>query len=225
VALHTSLQRQLGAHLLSAPAQFLVITHSAELLPLGEATDVELVRLDRDGKNATRAWPVHETCRARIAKKLASKGNERLPFASRAILCEGQDDVEAIITLTERMGIDLRLRNVAVADCGGRDNLPDYIWFSAQLGLKYLAVMDADSATPDALQKAQAVRDAVRRHAWGELAEFPVSLETTFGVIKQRPSQVPAAVLAMDFIDDMPDPEMAPTEVVALAEAIWRLMG
>jgi hypothetical protein len=29
----------------------------------------------------------------------------------------------------------------------------------------------------------------------------------------------------MDFIDDMPDPETAPAEAVALAEAIRRLMG
>jgi AAA domain, putative AbiEii toxin, Type IV TA system len=105
VALHPSLQRQFGAHLLAAPAQFLVITHSAELLPLVGAADVKLVRLDRDDKNATRPWPVDEACRAKMARKLAAKGNERLPFAWRAILCEGQDDVEAIMTLTERMGI------------------------------------------------------------------------------------------------------------------------
>ena len=29
-----------------------------------------------------------------MARKLVSKGNERLPFAWRAIMCEGQDDVE-----------------------------------------------------------------------------------------------------------------------------------
>jgi predicted ATPase len=153
VALHPSLQRQLGAHLLGAPAQFLVITHSAELLPLAGAADVKLVRLDRDDKSATRAWPVDEACRAKMARKLAAKGNERLPFAWRAILCEGQDDVEAIMTLTERMGIDLRRRNIAVTDCGSRDNQPDYVWFCAELGLKYLVVMDADSATPDALPR------------------------------------------------------------------------
>jgi hypothetical protein len=129
VALHPSLQRQLSAHLLDAPAQFLVITHSAELLPLADATDVRLVRLDRDDKNATRAWPVDEKCRVKMARKLAAKGNERLPFAWRAILCEGQDDVEALMTLSERMDIDLRRRNIAVTDCGGRDNLPDYVWF------------------------------------------------------------------------------------------------
>jgi hypothetical protein len=158
-----------------------------------------------------------------MARKLAAKGNERLPFAWRAILCEGQDDVEALITLTERMGIDLRRRNIAVTDCGGRDNLPDYVWFCAELGLKYLAVMDADSATPAALAKAQAVRDAVNLRHGGELAEFPVSLESTFGVTKQTPSLVPAAIRALPFADDMPDPAHAPPEVLALADAIRRL--
>jgi len=223
VALHPSLQRQLGAHLLSAPAQFLVITHSAELLPLAGAADTRLVRLDRNDKNATRAWPVHEACRVKMARKLAAKGNERLPFAWRAILCEGQDDVEALMTLTERMHVDLRRRNIAVTDCGSRDNIPDYVWFCAELGLKYLAVMDADSTTPDALPKAQAVRDAVNRHRGGELAEFPVSLEVTFGVLKQRPSLVPAAIRALPLVGDMPDPARAPAEVVALSEAIRRL--
>jgi AAA domain, putative AbiEii toxin, Type IV TA system len=223
VALHPSLQRQLGAYLLSAPAQFLVITHSAELLPLADATDARLVRLDRDDKNATRAWAVDEACRVKMARKLVAKGNERLPFAWRAILCEGQDDVEALMTLTERMGIDLRRRNIAVTDCGGRDNIPDYVWFCAELGLKYLAVMDADSATPAALAKAQAVRDAVNLRHGGELAEFPVSLESTFGVIKQTPSLVPAAIRVLPFAGDMPNPAQAPPEVVALAEAIRRL--
>lgn len=124
-----------------------MITYSSELLPLADATDVRLVRLDRDDKSATRAWPVDEKCRVKMARKLMAKGNERLPFTWRAILCEGQDDVEALITLTERMGIDLRRRNIAVTDCGSRENLPDYVWFCAELGLKYLAVMDADSAT------------------------------------------------------------------------------
>jgi hypothetical protein len=127
------------------------------------------------------------------------------------------------MTLTERMGIDVRRRNIAVTDCGSRDNQPDYVWFCAELGLKYLAVMDADSATPDALPKAQAVRNAVNLRHGGELAEFPVSLETTFGVIKQRASLVPAAIRALPFVGDMPDSTQAPPEVVRLAEAIRRL--
>ena len=86
-----------------------------------------------------------------------------------------------------------------------------------------MAVMDADSATPDALAKAQAVRDAVNLRHGGELAEFPVSLESTFGVTKQTPFLVPAAIRALPFVGGMPDPAQTPSEVVALAEAIRRL--
>lgn len=224
VALHPSLQRQLSAHLLSTTAQFVVITHSAELLPLADATDVRLIRLDRDDKHATQAWLVDDACRIKMARKLAAKGNERLPFAWRVILCEGQDDVEAIMTLTERMGIDLRRCNIGVTDCGSRDNLPDYIWFCAELGLSYLTVMDADALTPDAQKNAQAVRDAVTNRGGGELFEFPVNLETTFGVTKTKPSLVPAAIRALPFIGAKPDPVHSPDEVVALHDAIRRLL-
>jgi energy-coupling factor transporter ATP-binding protein EcfA2 len=223
VALHATLQRQLGAYLLSAPAQFLVITHSAELLPITDATDVEIVRLDRDDKIATRAHPLGEACRRAMSGKLAAKGNERLPFAWRAILCEGEADVQSIMTLAGRMCIDLRRLNIAVADCGGRDNLPGYIWFCAELGLQYLAVMDADTSKPDALPKAQAVRDAVKLRKGGDLAEFPEDLETTFGVPKQRPSLVPGVIQGLSFVGNMPDPAQAPPEVVGLAQAIQRL--
>jgi hypothetical protein len=67
------------------------------------------------------------------------------------------------------------------------------------------------------------VRDAVNLHHGGELAEFPMSLEATFGVIKQTPSLVPAAIRALPFADDMPDAAQIPPEVVRLAEAIRRL--
>lgn len=220
VALHPSLQRQLGAHLNEADAQFLVITHSAELLPLAGNADVRLVRLDRDEGSATRAWLVDPACRAATTRKLMAKGNERLPFAWRAILCEGQDDVAAVLVLVDRMGIDLRRFNVAAIDCGSRDNLSDYIWLCAEMGLTYLAVMDGDASKPDAAAKAQAVRAAVQRHQGGQLVEFPENLETTFCVIKQRPSVVPAAIEALPFVDHMPDPNHAPGEVVELAEAI-----
>jgi hypothetical protein len=223
VALHPSLQRQLGGYLLDAGPQFLVVTHSAELVPLTGATDVRLIRLDRDDTSSTHAWPLSERCRVKMAKKLVAKGNERLPFAWRAILCEGQDDVAAITTFAECMRIDLRRRNIAVTDCGSRDNLADYVWFCTELGLRYLAVMDADAGKADALPKAQAVRDAVQRHQGGELVEFPVNLETTFSVSKQTPSLVPGAIQAMHFPGAMPDPTQARAEVVALADAILRL--
>jgi predicted ATPase len=226
VALHPSLQRQLGAHLLGTTAQLLVITHSAELLPLADAADAQLVRIDRDDKNASGARVLDEACRVKLTKKLKAKGNERLPFARRAILCEGEDDVAAIITFTERMNIDLRQRNIMVVDCAGRGSISDYVWFCAELGLKYLAVMDGDANTPDARPSAQTVRDAIVRHQGGELAEFPVDLETTFGVTKPprgHGSRVPDAIRRLAFTNGMPDGDAGHPEIVTLAEAIKRL--
>ena len=101
---------------------------------------------------------------------------------------------------------------------------PDYIWFCAQLGLKYLAVLDADSGTRDALPTAQAVRGAVIRHGGGELAEFPVRLEVTFRVAKKKPSLVSGKIRTFPFVDCMPDPAQTLPQVVALAEAIRRLL-
>jgi ABC-type Mn2+/Zn2+ transport system ATPase subunit len=223
VALHHNTQRKLAAYLEAAVAQFAVISHSAELLPLSQAADVQLVRLDRDDYGATRAWTLDDACRLKMARKLTAKGNERLPFAARTILGEGQDDQQALLTLCERMGIDARLRNIMIVDCGSRDNLPDYIWFCAQLGLPYLAVMDADASKPDAQANAQAVRNAHQVHGGGELVEFPESLETTFAVRKVKPSLVPDAIQHLPFVANMPDPAHVPAEVVQLAEAIRRL--
>jgi hypothetical protein len=54
-----------------------------------------------------------------MSRKLMAKGNERLPFAWRCVLCEGESDVEAVFALAERLGVDPRAQNIAVADCGG----------------------------------------------------------------------------------------------------------
>ena len=222
VALHHSLQRQVGAHLHDGSAQFIVITHSPELLPLGEVNNVEIIRLDRqDG--VTIAHAVDEVCRVKMSAKLIAKGNERLPFAWRAVLCEGQDDVGAVNTLASRMCLHLHRKNIAVIDCGSRDNLPDYIWFCAQLGIGYLAVMDADASKSDAAANAAAVRAAHTQHAGGELIEFPENLEATFGVAKRKPSLVPEAVRALPFTGDDPDPARVPAEVVTLSVALRRL--
>jgi len=129
------------------------------------------------------------------------------------------------MTLSERIGIDLRRRNIAVTDCGGRENLADYARFCAQLGIRYLAVMDGDAETPAAQKNARAAREAVSHCGGGELFEFPHTLEATFGVTKQKPSQVPGKIEELPFADKMPDPTKAPAEVVKLAEAIRSLAG
>jgi predicted ATP-dependent endonuclease of OLD family len=151
-----------------------------------------------------------------MSRKLVAKGNERLPFAWRCVLCEGEVDVEAILSLAGRLGIDLRAQNIAVADCGGRDNLPDYIRFCSELGLTYLAVMDADTSK-GVERKAAAVREAVKNHPDGELAEFSEDLETTLGIEKKRPSVVSEAIKTVA-LGSSGHPEL-----IALADALRRL--
>jgi predicted ATPase len=75
VALHPTLQRQLGAHLQRAGAQFVVITHSSELLPLELSARAQIVRFDRDQQAATRSWLLTDECRQRMSRKLMAKGN------------------------------------------------------------------------------------------------------------------------------------------------------
>ena len=36
----------------------------------------------------------------------------------------------AILTLCERMSIEVRQQNIMVTDCGSRDNMADYIWLA-----------------------------------------------------------------------------------------------
>jgi predicted ATP-dependent endonuclease of OLD family len=156
-----------------------------------------------------------------MSRKLMAKGNERLPFAWRSVLCEGEDDVEAIYTLADRLGVGLRGQNIAVADCGGRDNLPDYIRFCAELGLHYLAVMDADTSkgklNAGVARKAGAVRDAVKKYQNGELVEFPEDMETTLSITKQRPSLVSEAIKAARLDSS------GPPELVELVSAMFRI--
>jgi predicted ATP-dependent endonuclease of OLD family len=120
-----------------------------------------------------------------MARKLLAKRNNGLPFAERVILAEGQDDVDVVHVLAERLSLPTTEANVAVADCGGKTNLPDYSLLCRRLGIPHLVVMDADASkgARDAhlAKRTQAVRDAVAANG-GELIEFAENIETAFGL-------------------------------------------
>ena len=105
--------------------------------------------------------------------------------------------------------------------CSSRDNLPDYIRFCGELGLRYLAVMDGDAtkaaADSSVAANAQAVRDAARDNPTGALLEFCEDFETTLGVVEKKPSLMP------DAIQKAPLDETGPAELRALAAALQQL--
>ncbi len=204
VSLHPTLQSWLRRELQEAEAQYIVATHSPYMVPRdpgGQA--VKLVRLDRDQRLATCVHVVEDDHLAKLAKKIVAKGNEGLPFASRAVLCEGETDVAAVRALAARARLALDEQNVAVLDCGGRENLPDYIRFCAALGIRVLVVMDGDSTKAQANRKTKQNVERVRQAARGaetrvQIFEFTEDLETT---LKVETKDVQVIVKACETVD------------------------
>lgn len=207
---HPTLQRDLIERLGRTPGQVVVVTHSPYMLPLGVAAPggVRIVRVVREGL-ASRARAISASDFARVARKLRSKGNEAIPFAQRVILCEGEDDVAVIRILAERFSLGLSEANVLAVDCGGRENLPDYVALCGGLGIAHLVVMDRDStkarAAPHLATRAQAVESAVAgAGGLGVLFAFTEDIETAFGLSRKGRASLEraAAAAGLDGVDE-----------------------
>lgn len=82
VAMHPTMQQQFRAYLRTAAVQFVVITHSAQLLPLTPGlNDVQIVRFDQDDTKASVPHVLSKARRLKMARKLRAKGNEHSSFA------------------------------------------------------------------------------------------------------------------------------------------------
>jgi hypothetical protein len=186
---HPTLQQTLIENLQNASAQVVLITHSPHLLPLRRRrgkTGGLLVRIARQGY-ASQSWIVPGYELAHISKKLLAKRNDGLPFAERAILCEGQTDTEVVRIVADRLGLPTAAANVAIADCGGKPSLPDYVRFCAKLGIPHLAIMDMDSSPggmdPSTPGRNEALREAVAASGkLGSLLTFAKDVEGAFGL-------------------------------------------
>lgn len=191
--LHPSWQQALRDRLIRAGTQALVVTHAGAVVPLaGASAMVALVRLRRKG-TATEARRIEPSEVARVGRKLEAKGNMRLLFVERAVLAEGQDDLDVVRILARRLNLDLEGPDSAVLECGSRENLPDYIRLCHKLDIVHLVIMDADSTKAkvnESVQKnAQAVRDAVRGGC-GRLFEFEEAIEQAFGLERKDPARL-----------------------------------
>lgn len=209
--LHPSWQQAIRDRLIRPGAQALVVTHAGAVVPLaGAEAMVALVGLRRRGMT-TQARRIEPSEVAGVGRKLEAKGNMRLLFVERAVLVEGQDDLDVVRILARRLNLDLEGPDSAVAECGSRDNLPDYIRLCQKLDVVHLAIMDADStkAKIDAsVQKnAQAVRDAVHEGG-GRLFEFEDAIEQAFGLETKDPSRLRRAAEELPLGDVTSYPEV-----------------
>ncbi|MHB8437265.1 MAG: ATP-dependent nuclease, partial [Acidimicrobiales bacterium] len=126
VTWHPNLQRQFLNYLREMEAQVILITHSPYLIPIdAKVPEYRLARMTlEDG--LTRAHVAEPATVGAIVPKLRQTGNERVVFASAAILCEGKIDQAAVRVIAEHEDLDLDALNVTVVDCAGRENMPDY---------------------------------------------------------------------------------------------------
>jgi predicted ATP-dependent endonuclease of OLD family len=120
----------------------------------------------------------------RIAVKLRRGGNAEVLFAQNAILCEGQDDAAAVRALLDLLEIDPDSRSVSVVDCGGRENLPDYVRLLDELRIAVLAITDGDASKIKANDSTARKVKAVEEAAGSRMFRFAEDIETALGTTK-----------------------------------------
>ncbi len=196
VNLHPNWQRSVREYLSAGSAQAVVVTHAGGVVPLSATRtpdhETAIVRLclDGAGTNAHRLEPANW---GKIGRKLEAKGNTGLFFVERAILVEGQDDQDVVRILAERLGLEPEGAAWGVVECGGRENLPDYIGLCRGLGITYLAVMDGDAtnaaAKKEVRDQVEQVRQAVQEGG-GTLFGFQERIEEAFGLSEKNSNEL-----------------------------------
>ncbi|MHB1860622.1 MAG: ATP-dependent nuclease [Solirubrobacteraceae bacterium] len=158
----------------------------------------------------------------RVAEKLRRGSGAEILFAQRAILCEGQDDVAVTRTLLDHLGIDVDGCSISVVDCGGRENLPDYIQLLDQLQIELLVVTDGDASKIAAEDRTAQNVKAVEQAAAGRMFRFAEDIEAALGTTKQRnnAANLVALVEGLDL-----DHRALEDEMAQLAQVLTRFCG
>lgn len=200
--LHPSMQRRLATEVLNSPAQVVLITHSPYIVPYDPGrTRPQLMRFVREPGSSTRAHIVPPDNLDVAMARAASNGNEGLPFAAKAILCEGKTDVAAVRALATRLKLDLEAANIAVVDCDSRNNQPGYIRFAANLRLPALVISDGDGSKagkPEVRDQVAAVVAAARAGDAIELVLFDEDFETALAIPKSKRHPMAETIAQLD---------------------------
>ena len=147
IYLHPSLQRhcfKLLIDLASNGYQIFYATHSPELLSLEKYTNV--IRVNKTGSlTSTKKLSDDLSLNfSKVDRKLLEKGNREIFFSNAVILTEGKGDQIALKIFLEKRGIFYDLESIFIADCGSKDNIPDYIKLCIGLDIPFFIVHDTD---------------------------------------------------------------------------------
>jgi energy-coupling factor transporter ATP-binding protein EcfA2 len=171
VNLEPTVQRRLVRQV-RGPGQYLVITHSADLVPFGEPDDLK--RIVRLAPGASGSWirqadygDANSGDQFRQLQLMQPAEIRSLLFAQAAVLCEGQTEVGALPRWwnnAHAVGLpDLGITNVSFVGVDGHNGYGAYIRFLDAYGIPWVIVSDGPG-----LRKGQRLRQDMR-----ELGHWP----------------------------------------------------
>jgi energy-coupling factor transporter ATP-binding protein EcfA2 len=201
----------------------MVTTHDAAFVSVSDYPSVLRVAKKTGCSKVYRCTAQLDFSYERVAEKLRRGSGAEVLFAQRAILCEGQDDVAVTRTLLDRLGVDVDGCSTSVVDCGGRENLPDYIQLLDQLHIELLVVTDGDASKIAAADDGTAQKvKAVEKAAAGRMFRFAEDIEAALDTTKQRNNAANLVELVEQLdLDQLP----AEDEMAQLAQALMRFCG
>jgi len=163
----------------------LVTTHDAAFVSLPAYPTVIRIAKRGASSHGYRCTAALDFSYEKLAQKLRRGGNSEVFFAAKAILCEGQDDVAAVRALLDRRGGDPDAFNISVLDCGGRENLPDYLRLLDELHIDAFVITDGDASKIQDNDSTAKNVAAVEAAAAGRLFRFSEDIETALGTEKR----------------------------------------
>jgi len=153
VTLHPTWQRALRSLISAVPGQFLVITHSADLVPMDSAEDlVTLVRIENEA-GQTRAHRFDQSSLtsddiSRITREFAlSTDAVSLLFARGVVLVEGETELGALPAWFRRCAAGIGLKSPGDLDLGfwsvgGDTNFRTYVAVLQALAIPWVLICD-----------------------------------------------------------------------------------
>ncbi|MFD8913272.1 TOPRIM nucleotidyl transferase/hydrolase domain-containing protein [Streptomyces sp. NPDC059575] len=150
VHIEPTLQRRI-AQAADTDTQCLVITHSADLVPV--ATPEDLARIIRlsptpTGSEAHRLNGLDPKDQARWLQVLGPRDTRALLFAAGAVLCEGATEVGSLGTWWEGSGNPPSSANIAMIDVGGDKAFGGYIKFLEAFHIPWVVIADGPALHP-----------------------------------------------------------------------------
>ncbi|MFD4257053.1 ATP-dependent endonuclease [Streptomyces sp. NPDC058534] len=217
VHIEPTLQRRL-VYALQDRAQCVIITHSADLVPVSRASDLlRIVRLSPGvhGSEVRRvSSALDEKRQARWLQRLGANDARSLLFSAGAVLCEGPTEVGALSAWWEENAgpgwVPPSGANISLIDVGGDHGFGTYIEFLTVFGIPWAVIADGPALAPGSkLHKHLEVegllpvghpKDAQDFHAWKEYWKNVgvFSVADTFGTDGSKSGEFEAYLERLD---------------------------